>query len=148
MHVVKTESAHPLPPPPTLSPPSPASPQKQDCTALTCCGQVSVCPGGLASGYTYFIPQEEHLESHVVTRGYLEGRMVVGMAGRYTHCFLALSLLLPACHKGQLPAVYGSVGSDRKRGSKHQEMGLLPTRYMLFCNSSGAMACLRAASVY
>lgn len=44
--------------------------------------QVSVCPGGLASGYTYFIPQEEHLESQVVTRGYLEGRMVVGLAGR------------------------------------------------------------------
>ncbi|KAL3153794.1 hypothetical protein ABBQ32_013378 [Trebouxia sp. C0010 RCD-2024] len=44
--------------------------------------KVSVCPGGLASGYTYFIPQEEHLESQVVTRGYLEGRMVVGMAGR------------------------------------------------------------------
>jgi len=46
--------------------------------------QVSVCPGGLASGYTYFIPQEEHLESQVVTRGYLEGRMVVGLAGRYS----------------------------------------------------------------
>ncbi|KAL0023671.1 hypothetical protein WJX77_011852 [Trebouxia sp. C0004] len=44
--------------------------------------KVSVCPGGLASGYTYFIPQEEHLESQVVTRGYLEGRMVVGLAGR------------------------------------------------------------------
>ena len=48
--------------------------------------QVSVCPGGLASGYTYFIPQEEHLESHVVTRGYLEGRMVVGLAGRQALC--------------------------------------------------------------
>lgn len=45
-------------------------------------GKVSVCPGGLATGYTYFIPQEEHLESRVVTRGYMEGRMVVGMAGR------------------------------------------------------------------
>ena len=44
--------------------------------------QVSVCPGGAASGYTYFIPQEEHLESSVVTRGYMEGRLVVGMAGR------------------------------------------------------------------
>lgn len=44
--------------------------------------QVSVCPGGVASGYTYFIPQEEHLESSVVTRGYMEARLVVGMAGR------------------------------------------------------------------
>ena len=44
--------------------------------------QVSVCPGGVASGYTYFIPQEEHLESSVVTRGYMEARLVVGLAGR------------------------------------------------------------------
>lgn len=50
--------------------------------------QVSVCPGGVASGYTYFIPQEEHLESSVVTRGYMEARLVVGMAGR--------SVLVPA----------------------------------------------------
>lgn len=56
--------------------------------------QVSVCPGGLASGYTYFIPQEEHLESQVVTRGYLEGRMVVGMAGRCLHFLPLLSLYL------------------------------------------------------
>ena len=65
----------------------------------------------MATGYTYFIPQEEHLESSVVTRGYLEGRMVVGMAGRYPHLFLALSPLLPAlCHKEQQPAVCQSVG--------------------------------------
>ena len=44
--------------------------------------QVSVCPGGVPTGYTYFIPQEEHLESRVVTRAYMESRMVVGMAGR------------------------------------------------------------------
>ena len=31
--------------------------------------RVSVCPGGLATGYTYFLPQEERLESRVVTRG-------------------------------------------------------------------------------
>ena len=57
--------------------------------------QVSVCPGGLASGYTYFIPQEEHLESQVVTRGYLEGRMVVGMAGRYPILLPNLVVSLP-----------------------------------------------------
>ena len=44
--------------------------------------QVSVCPGGVPTGYTYFIPHEEHLESRVVTRGYMEARMVVGIAGR------------------------------------------------------------------
>ncbi|KAK9810298.1 hypothetical protein WJX72_008286 [[Myrmecia] bisecta] len=44
--------------------------------------KVAVCPGGKPSGYTYFIPQEEHLESRVVTRGYMESKMVVGMAGR------------------------------------------------------------------
>ncbi|KAL0023679.1 hypothetical protein WJX79_000645 [Trebouxia sp. C0005] len=55
--------------------------------------RVSVCPGGLASGYTYFIPQEEHLESQVVTRGYLEGRMVVGLAGRW-------QALENKCHPG------------------------------------------------
>jgi len=41
-----------------------------------------VCPGGAPTGYTYFIPQEELLESRVMTRGYMESRMVVLMAGR------------------------------------------------------------------
>lgn len=44
--------------------------------------QVSVCPGGVPTGYTYFIPQEEMLESRVMTRGYMESRMVVSLAGR------------------------------------------------------------------
>ena len=44
--------------------------------------QVSVCPGGVPTGYTYFIPQEEHLESRVVTRSYMEAKMVVAMSGR------------------------------------------------------------------
>ena len=41
-----------------------------------------MCPGGAATGYTYFIPQEEHLEAQVVTRAYMEAKLVVGMAGR------------------------------------------------------------------
>ncbi|KAI7835886.1 hypothetical protein COHA_010231 [Chlorella ohadii] len=44
--------------------------------------RVSVCPGGAASGYTYFLPREEALESRIVTKGYMEARMVVSMAGR------------------------------------------------------------------
>ena len=44
--------------------------------------QVSICPGGVPTGYTYFIPQEEHLESRVVTRSYMEAKMVVALAGR------------------------------------------------------------------
>ncbi|EFN50481.1 hypothetical protein CHLNCDRAFT_55840, partial [Chlorella variabilis] len=44
--------------------------------------RVSVCPGGAASGYTYFLPREETLESRVVTRGYMEAKMVVALAGR------------------------------------------------------------------
>lgn len=44
--------------------------------------KVSVCVGGAASGYTYFIPQESQLESGVLTRGYLESKLVVSMAGR------------------------------------------------------------------
>ncbi|KAK9821723.1 hypothetical protein WJX81_004862 [Elliptochloris bilobata] len=44
--------------------------------------KVSVCPGGVPTGYTYFIPQEELLESRVMTRGYMEARMVVSLAGR------------------------------------------------------------------
>ena len=43
---------------------------------------MSVCPGGAPTGYTYFIPQQELLESRVMTRGYMESRMVVLMAGR------------------------------------------------------------------
>jgi hypothetical protein len=45
--------------------------------------QVSVCPGGATTGFTYFIPQEEHLETRVVTRQYMEAKMTVGMAGRF-----------------------------------------------------------------
>ena len=41
-----------------------------------------MCPGGVPTGYTYFIPQEEMLESRVLTRGYMESRMVVSLAGR------------------------------------------------------------------
>ena len=44
--------------------------------------QVSICPGGVPTGYTYFIPQEEHLESRVVTRAYLEARGGVAVSGR------------------------------------------------------------------
>jgi len=44
--------------------------------------RVSVCPGGHATGYTYFLPMEERLESRVTTRGYMESRMVVALAGR------------------------------------------------------------------
>ncbi len=44
--------------------------------------RVSVCPGGLATGHTYFLPMEERLESRVTTRAYMESRMVVALAGR------------------------------------------------------------------
>ena len=40
------------------------------------------CPGGVATGHTYFIPSEEHLESGITTRGFMEARMVVSLAGR------------------------------------------------------------------
>jgi hypothetical protein len=60
-----------------------------DCPALRrlltrarMCAQVSVCPGGVPTGFTYFIPQEEHLESRVVTRAFMEAKMTVAMAGR------------------------------------------------------------------
>lgn len=41
-----------------------------------------MCPGGTSKGYTYFIPQEEHLEARVITRAYMEAKMVVSLAGR------------------------------------------------------------------
>ena len=44
--------------------------------------QVVACPGGAAIGHTYFIPTEEHLESGVTTRGFMEARLVVNLAGR------------------------------------------------------------------
>ena len=43
---------------------------------------MSICPGGVPTGYTYFIPQEEQLESRVITRSYMEAKMVVAMSGR------------------------------------------------------------------
>ena len=50
------------------------------CTGV--CMQVSVCPGGRPTGYTYFIPSEERLESRILTRGFMESRLVVSLAGR------------------------------------------------------------------
>ncbi|KAI3432765.1 hypothetical protein D9Q98_004305 [Chlorella vulgaris] len=44
--------------------------------------RVSVCPAGSNNGFTYFLPREETLESRVVTKGYMESKMVVALAGR------------------------------------------------------------------
>jgi len=44
--------------------------------------KVSVCPGGAPTGSTFFLPREERLESRVVTRGYMEAKLVVCLAGR------------------------------------------------------------------
>ena len=60
--------------------------------------QVSACPGGAVAGYTYFIPSEEHLESRVTTRGFMEARMVVALAGRRaadTRCPCVTHAIIP-----------------------------------------------------
>lgn len=44
--------------------------------------KVTLCPGGAATAFTYFVPSEEHIESGVVSQGYMEARLVVCMAGR------------------------------------------------------------------
>lgn len=44
--------------------------------------QVVACPGGVAVGHTYFIPSEEHLESGITTRAFMEAKLVVCLAGR------------------------------------------------------------------
>ncbi|GMH43653.1 hypothetical protein BSKO_11575 [Bryopsis sp. KO-2023] len=44
--------------------------------------KVTVCPNGVPTGNTFFIPQEERLESRVVTRSFLESKLAVCMAGR------------------------------------------------------------------
>lgn len=44
--------------------------------------QIVACPGGLAVGHTYFIPSEEHLESGITTRAFMEAKLVVCLAGR------------------------------------------------------------------
>lgn len=44
--------------------------------------KVSICPGGAPTGYSYFVPSEERLEAGVVTRGFMEAKLVVCMAGR------------------------------------------------------------------
>jgi hypothetical protein len=47
-----------------------------------CAAQVVACPGGVAVGHTYFIPSEEHLESGITTRAFMEAKLVVCLAGR------------------------------------------------------------------
>ena len=44
--------------------------------------KVSVCPGGVPTGTTFFLPREERLESRVVTRSYMDSKLVVSLAGR------------------------------------------------------------------
>ena len=63
--------------------------------AMLWCGmQVEVCPGGQARGYTYCIPSEDRLEAGLLTRSFMETRMVVGMAGRRASgCSAVLSMV-------------------------------------------------------
>mgnify|MGYP002631347938 FL=1 len=44
--------------------------------------KVVCCPGGAPTGFAHFVPLEEHLETGVMTRGYLESLIVARMAGR------------------------------------------------------------------
>ncbi|KAK9861664.1 hypothetical protein WJX84_001635 [Apatococcus fuscideae] len=44
--------------------------------------KVSACEGNVPSGFTYLIPSEERLEAKIITRGYMESKLVVCMAGR------------------------------------------------------------------
>ena len=44
--------------------------------------RISVCANGVASASTYFLPMEEHLETRIATRGYMEAKVVVAVAGR------------------------------------------------------------------
>lgn len=44
--------------------------------------KVSICPGGVPTGSTFFLPREERLESRLITRGYMESKLVVCLAGR------------------------------------------------------------------
>lgn len=39
--------------------------------------RIVVTPGNSPTGYVYFIPQDAHLETEVVTRSFMEGHMVV-----------------------------------------------------------------------
>lgn len=44
--------------------------------------KVVVTPQGMPTGYTYFIPQDAHLESRITTRSFVEAHLVVALAGR------------------------------------------------------------------
>ena len=50
--------------------------------------KVVVFPGGQAAGYSYFLPREAHLETGVMSRGYLEACLTVLMAGRCAEVLL------------------------------------------------------------
>lgn len=44
--------------------------------------KVTICPGGMPTGSTLFLPREERLESRVITRGYMEAKLTVCFGGR------------------------------------------------------------------
>lgn len=44
--------------------------------------QVTICPGGVPTGYSYYIPLEQYLESRITTKGYMESKVVALVAGR------------------------------------------------------------------
>ena len=50
--------------------------------------KVVVFPGGQPVGYTYFLPREAHLESGIMSRGYLEACLTVLLAGRCAEVLL------------------------------------------------------------
>jgi hypothetical protein len=64
--------------------------------------RVSVFPSNRVEGHTSFVPQESHLESGVLTRGYLESQLVSAVIR--LSCLIAhrcsrdrTSMLLPTC---------------------------------------------------
>ena len=43
---------------------------------------MAVCPDSTPDGFTFMVPREDALEAEVVTRAYMEAKLVCGMAGR------------------------------------------------------------------
>mmetsp|Transcript_12892 Transcript_12892/g.38943 ORF Transcript_12892/g.38943 Transcript_12892/m.38943 type:complete len:1018 (-) Transcript_12892:2774-5827(-) len=62
--------------------------------------KIICCPGSEMRGQTMFTPNEEHLEASVTTRGFMESKLVVTLAGR-----CAERLLLGDAHMTQSGAI-------------------------------------------
>jgi len=68
--------------------------------------KVSIVPRGMTGGATYFEPSDEHIDLSLMTREYLEAKIVVAFGGRIAEELIFGTMKITTGASGDLQAVY------------------------------------------